>query len=324
MKLPLLARLLLSLGAATLALAPLAASAYSNLVIFGDSLSDSGNNALVLGINGGQVVTGNTYVPTQPYGEGTYSDGEVWATGFAAALGLQALPSLAGGSNYAYGGAVTRGGVFPPSLRDQVGLYLGSTPADAADTLFVIAGGGNNARDALQNIAGGANPLLTINRTANRFAEDVGLMVDQLQAAGGVDIVVWNAPDLGLAPAVTALGGDAVNLGSTITGAMNGALGTRLAGEIGVITFDLAGLVGQVVADPAAFGLANAVDACGAVVGCDPSSYLFWDGIHPTSAGHAIVRDAMLTTIGVVPEPGTALLFIAGSAGLLAWRRRRA
>lgn len=322
MKPNLLARLLLGVGAATLALAPIAASAYGNLVIFGDSLSDSGNNALVLGTDGGQVITGNSYVPTLPYGAGTYSDGEVWASGFAAALGLQALPSLAGGSNYAYGGAVTRGGLYPPSLRDQVGLYLGSAAADAADTLFVIAGGGNNARDALQAISGGANPLLTVDRTARRFAEDVGLMVDQLQAAGAYDIVVWNTPDLGLVPAVTALGSDAITLGSTVSGALNGALDARLAGEIGVVGFDLAGLVGQVVADPAAYGLDNVTDACGALAGCDPSTFLYWDGIHPTSAGHAIVRDAMLATVGVVPEPGTALLFIAGSAGLLAWRRR--
>ena len=53
---------------------------YSSLVVFGDSLSDGGNNSAVIGANGGQTIEGNTYVPTQPYGSGVYSNGPVWAS----------------------------------------------------------------------------------------------------------------------------------------------------------------------------------------------------------------------------------------------------
>jgi outer membrane lipase/esterase len=94
--------------------APLPASAYDQWYLFGDSLSDSGNNAIALGIDAGQVITGNTYVPTYPYASGRYSNGEIWTASFAASLGLGATASLAGGNIYAYGGA--------PPLRDQVSM----------------------------------------------------------------------------------------------------------------------------------------------------------------------------------------------------------
>ena len=109
------------LGSALLGLAALGAHAtsaptpWSSLVVFGDSLSDGGNNSLLsfVGNNPAQVVTGNTYIPTQTYAAapgmlGTYSNGPVWATQFAAQFGLNALPSLAGGTNFAFGGATTR------------------------------------------------------------------------------------------------------------------------------------------------------------------------------------------------------------------------
>ena len=63
-----------------LALASLPATAgivYDSMVIFGDSLSDSGNNALMLGGAQMQTVKDNSYIPTFPYltpaVAGTYS-----------------------------------------------------------------------------------------------------------------------------------------------------------------------------------------------------------------------------------------------------------
>lgn len=305
------------------------AAAYSNVVVFGDSLSDSGNNAIRLGTDPNQVITGNGYVPTRPYGSGTYSNGDVWATSFAAGLGLAALPSLAGGTDYAYGGAETRGRGFPPSLRTQVNTYAGTAPADAADTLFVIAGGGNNALGTLERIAGGASATRTLKQATSRYVSDVVLMVDQLQALGAQRIVVWNTPDIGLAPATLANGGaDAAQLGTLISSTFNSSLASALAGETGVTLFDVFGLVHTVVANPGAYGLANVTDACGAIVGCNPSTYLFWDGEHPTSAGHAIIANALLGTqmalASPVPEPETLWLMGAGVVVLLARRRRAA
>ena len=58
------------------------------------------------------------------------------------------------------------------------------------------------------------------------------------------------------------------------------------------------------------------------VLGADPSQYLFWDDIHPSSAGHALLG-GQLTSV-VVPEPATAVLVLAGIVvGLFARRRIR-
>ena len=70
---------------------------------------------------------------------------------------------------------------------------------------------------------------------------------------------------------------------------------------------------------PAAFGLTNVADACGAVATCTPASYLFWDGIHPTAKGHQILANAMFAL--AVPEPSTWALTLGGMM-LVGWRAR--
>lgn len=331
MRFPLLKRFVLAGAVAAAAVASLPAhAAYGGLVIFGDSLSDSGNNALALapGVTEASAITSNFFIPTfayaaaAPYLFGTYSNGPVWANYFANALGLSAVPSIASGSNYAYGGAVTGAPnpPFPPSLNTQVGAYLAANSGVAeSDFLYVVAGGGNNARAALQAIAGGADPFTTTGAAAFNYANDVGNMVDALQAAGAKHIMVWNTPNLGTAPAVKSQGAQAAMLGTSVAGTMNGALAARLAGESGVIEFDLFGESGKVIANPGAYGLTNVSDAC--IVGaCDASKYLFWDGIHPTTRGHEIIAQAAFAA--VVPEPETYALFALGLAAL-AWRARR-
>lgn len=313
------------LAAAALTAAPLANAAYSGLYVFGDSLSDSGNNAIVLGIDAGQVISGNGYIPSEgPYASGHYTDGAVWAQDLATALGVSAAPSLAGGTDYAFGGAQTGSSGFPFSLTAQIGQLLpfpGSTaPSDA---LYVVAGGGNNARATLASITPGSDPTAAITATALSYAIDIGNIVDRLQAAGvqNQNIIVWNTPNIGLTPAVQTLGGAAAQLATSIASAMNNALQTRLSFEAGVKTFDVFDFLTTIVTSASHAGLSNVTDACGAIAGCDPSTYLFWDGIHPTSAGHELLAGALLAL--AVPEPSDAALWFAGVLALLAASARR-
>ena len=82
-----------ALAAVVLASLPASASLYNSLVVFGDSLSDSGNDALVVGSTV-QLITGNTYVPGHPYAPGTtFSNGPVWASDAASSLGVPLLPA---------------------------------------------------------------------------------------------------------------------------------------------------------------------------------------------------------------------------------------
>jgi outer membrane lipase/esterase len=303
-------------------------SPFTSLKVFGDSLSDGGNNFLATGGGVGGVPTSNLYIPSgAPYVSGTYSNGPVWVNAFAAAQGLAsaATPSLAGGSNYAAGGARTNdASVYPPSATAQVNSFLAGVTTLPSTGLYVIAIGGNDVRDVVQALGGGA-PLSTINAAASAYALAVGNMVDALQAKGAQHIVVWDAPDVGKTPVALTAGFSGV--GSSVASAFNAALAVRLSGEAGVIPFDIYGIVGGIVANPGAYGLVNVTDACGAVINACSSSLgtsLFYDGIHPTAAGQAILATAMLNTVAAaVPEPSTWLMLAAGTA-VLVLRRRRA
>lgn len=313
-------------AAAMVSLVP-AAQAYSGLYVFGDSLSDSGNNAVAVGTIPGGLFPGGGWFSTIPYASGTYSNGPVWASSFAASLGLSAAPSLLGGSNYAFGGAQTAAeGVetpdgFPYSLKRQTEFFLtdhgGAAPADA---LYVLESGGNNAREALGALLLGANPASVIAATAQQYAIDTGMLIDRLQAQGAQHIVVWNTPNLGLTPLAASFGALGMSLASDLTATMNAALAVQLSGRVGVSGFDVYGLMTQVATDPAAFGLANVTDACGSVAACDAGSYLFWDGIHPTARGHELLAAGMLAA---VPEPASYLLLLAGLLMLAGVARRR-
>jgi outer membrane lipase/esterase len=322
----------LASGLAFTSLVSVAATPYTSLYVFGDSLSDGGNNRAVLGGGGaGQVITNNSYIPSLPYASGTYSNGPVWVNSFASALGLGpfAAPSLAGGGNYAYGGARTSidGSFFgfPPSAASQVSSFLTGKISISADGLYVVAIGGNDARAAAEAIAGGAPVASTIAAAATAYATSVGKIVDDLQAKGANRIVVWDTPNLGKAPASLAAGPAASFLGTSIAQSFNTALTARLSGEpTSVSVFDIFGVFNNIVANPASFGLTNISDACGAVLGCDANQYLFWDGIHPTARGQVLIADAMLASVGAIPEPATVFTMTVGlGLMLVAVRRKR-
>ena len=322
----------------------------SGIYIFGDSLSDPGNNAIRFGSDAAASppvnitlqsdITGNSFIPTFPYATNyQYTNGNVWAYQFAESLGLPtavAGPVLGGGlgANYASAGAATgplSNSQFVPSLLTQTATFVASLGAAGApvDALYVVAGGGNNARAAMTAIAGGADPTATILATAGQFAADVGSIVDTLQANGAENIIVWDAPNLGLSPAITANGSAAASLATMLTKTMNAFLAARLASERNIRTFDLFGLITAVNATPGAYGFTNVSDAGGAIAGADLSQFLSWDGIHPTAAGHSVLAQSMYNFTTSVPEIDAAggssvVALVFGYLSLIEQRRRRA
>src|SRR6266545_4866093 len=93
-----------------------------NLVIIGDSLSDAGN---------ADLATGGALLNPGLYYQGRFSNGPIWVDTLAKYLGEPAVqPSLAGGLDYAFGGATVAYQNQPPPFNafprvsQQVGQYL--------------------------------------------------------------------------------------------------------------------------------------------------------------------------------------------------------
>ena len=114
---------------------------YSQIVVFGASLSDNGNAAT--------VVPG--LFPGAPYYPGRASNGLLWIDVVAADLGNEVKPFVNGGTNYAVGGArtceISGTSPNPFDMCYQTNLYLAAVLNRAdASALYVIdaATVGNN------------------------------------------------------------------------------------------------------------------------------------------------------------------------------------
>lgn len=325
-----LARAVAGFGLCAAAVAASAAGPYSSLVVFGDSLSDSGNNFLLLS-QAGQLqpvnITGDGYYSKMPSTAGTYSNGAVWTQYFAQSLGLALTPSVAGGSNYAFGGAQT--GIdgtetpegFPFSMKTQLGMFMGAKGGVAdPNALYVVAGGGNNIREALEAIGEGADPNATVATTVADYAADMAGIVGSLKLAGAQHVLVLNTPNFGLTPLANAMGVSAQ--ASQLSFAMDAALAGALAGS-GAQIFDMYGFMTTAVGNATQLGFSNWTNACGTTgSSCDLSTALFWDGIHPTALAHQQLAAAVLAV--AVPEPEIAALFAVGLVVVALGRRRRA
>ena len=311
-------------------------AAFTSVWVFGDSLADSGN-AFIATAGATEPFPYMNLVPSLPYPSGTFSDGPVWVQHLAGSLGLPLLPLLGGGTNFAIGGART--GLLPSigaspdpfAVINQAGLAasIGSLPTGG---LYIVGGGGNDVRAAGEYVA--AHPLdpaapADAMTAMAEGANNLAAAISALAGAGAERFVVPNLPDVGRTPSLLAQGPVAAGFASALVNEFNTQLVAALPGVevanpgISIITLDTFGLINAIFADPAAFGLSNVTDACtlqnGGTTCADPSQYLFWDGIHPTTVAHRISADAALAAI--VPLPGavwsfaTGLFMLAGVAG---------
>ena len=267
------------------------------------------------------------FIPSAPYARGGlhFSNGATWVEQLAEALGVGRSAGPAWRkpgvfSNYAVGGARARPGgpSESPDLTSQVSRFLADVGGVApADALYVIHIGGDDLRDGLLAFATDPSAVTSLTIVAEALAAIRGNLMT-LFSAGARAFLVPNGPDLALVPAVRLAGAQAggqflaaiFNTGleiPPIAGLAN--ILDDLAAIQGVTVFrvDAFALLDDVVATPADFGLSEVSTPCLIFTEtltsippffcAQPDEFLFWDGIHPTRAGHAILARKALEVL---------------------------
>jgi outer membrane lipase/esterase len=274
-------------------------------VVFGDSLSDPGN-AFAL-IHKFKLSPFKSLIPNAPYAHGLlhFSNGPTWIEQLS--WRMKAMPSAGPAillptimTNYAIGGARARRS-DKINLSVQVGLFLknfnGKGPSHA---LYVVWLGGNDLYDALQALE--KDPT---SAASDWILQQAVLSIRDnliaLYGAGARKFLIPNAPDIGLMPAIRLRGPAAQDAACLLSTQFNSQLKhilqeIRENQDIEIVELDVFNILYQTVAAPADVGLTNVTQPCirlnflGSNAFCNrPSRFLFWDGIHPTVAGHRIL-----------------------------------
>jgi len=265
------------------------ANAFSNVYVFGDSLSDNGNLQMA---------------PGSPEGTPSrFTNGAVAAEIIAGGLGFALAPSnhLNGafeGTNFAVAGAKAideDGDELTPdiNLPTQVNAFLqihgGNAPSDA---LYIVLIGGNDIRAAREIRATGVFAETPQERQAIRQAarESIRTAVESQQAqiakligAGAQHVLVVNAPDIGaipetdlvtaglLANAQTAAQERRANRLPKVATKLSAKYNRKLARKVAqlehqtgidIIEYDLFGFLTDQIDGAEDFGYTNTDDAC--------------------------------------------------------------
>lgn len=302
-------------GALALALAGSAAAAqFDNVVVFGDSLSDNGN--LSFSIPG---------FPLPKPSRFTTNPGLVGIEHVADFYGITLTPSVTGGTDFAFGGAGVDNNVQAgvPTLPQQLQMYLAANGGKAdPNALYSVWGGANDVFFNVGLAQAGLIDSAQVQTNLQTAAQDELTLIGQLGAAGAKRVIVFDLPDIGKTPDSLALGPAGVTQGTELSIIYNSTLNAGLAKTgVDIIPIDTFGLINEVVADPSRYGFTNVTTpACGTAPGttsleCGPQgsgapftyapgtndTFLFADGVHPTTAAHALLGQYV---VSVIQAPG--------------------
>jgi phospholipase/lecithinase/hemolysin len=289
---------------------------FDAMYVFGDSLSDNGNDLILSRLFGAQPAIPPSESPNRTYYRGRFSNGPV-AFEYLWQLIKQnpnaivkpsftfALPSRPGAINYAFGGAtsgvsaITPGGFPVPGLLGQVealrfGLF-GRRPPERS--LFALWIGANDYAVAVP-----ADPTVVVN--------NIKLAIQRLYRIGGRQFIVLNMPNLGQTPIAQAQGlGDALAGLSQFHNALLAQAVSELSASlpgVRITSIDVFTLAQNVFGStygsvPALGALAPGSESC---LLLNPAScpdvplslterFFYWDVEHPTTEIHRILGQAM-------------------------------
>lgn len=291
---------------------------YPFFVVFGDSLSDTGQT-----FTASNNYCQNVYLQVNPngvcyaypgssygYATGVFTDGLdtnpaaqhyflVWHQELSLLLRGYTGGVLDTGNEIsdAWGGAQTTDGVFQDNhgpapitaenMGQQVTDYLSTSGPPDPEYLYILLGG--------------MNDLLADSSSTNAVAaaQRLTALVQRLANAGATHFLIPNLPPLTANASPSYESAAAIfntNLASDLS-----TLQAHYAAQgvtIDVTLVDLSSLFNNIAVDPSSYGFANITSpAQNAGSSVNPDTYLSWDGINPTTAGHYEIAYAACTAL---------------------------
>ncbi len=247
------------------------------IIIIGDSLSDSGNSRPSFFIV--------NMLPAPRYAPAT--NGTTWPVYLAGKLEAEQLsPSSEGGTNFAYVGALTDGtfSFFPnPSLTQQEQSLPPKTNRN--NPVFIF---------------GGANDIFfdpAIPSPGNIAAVNIGNILDSLHGEGYKTLIVLNLPDIGKIPSAGASAAEYTFNALLFNSVLQQELKNK---DYPVIEVDIFSVFEKLLANPEAFGLDNATSAPdpSPLTGQPEAGFVFYyDGTHPSNATHLLISDYVFSIL---------------------------
>lgn len=319
------------------------AADYSLMYVFGDSYSDVGNYSV------------SQSSSRSPYAyEGRWSNGKLWNEYLAEKLGMNA-PTISkeymhgdspeeGQNNFAYAGARSEKNNLSeiPTVYEEIhGL--------PEHELYLYVGfdryGVNFSENDLVLVWGGINDVVFWDDVifegyessdyGKESAQNMANRVHELINMGAKNLVVLNLPNLAHLPIASEdvewrpvwfeEGTQAFN--ETFANEIN-ALAEMYKDEgVRITQVDISALFDSIMGDPLAYGFEDTknelIVALAENENLDQDKYLFFDEMHPTTAGHKVIADAVYDAM-TVPEPSTyAAIFGFFALAFAACRRRK-
>ncbi|NEO24192.1 MAG: SGNH/GDSL hydrolase family protein [Moorea sp. SIO4A5] len=310
---------------------------FTNLYVFGDSLSDPGN---VFNISkaSNQV---NPTIPitpqSPPYFQGRFSNGPVWVDYLADSLEIDLKPSTdlsvvlpdspilspititpdGPRVSFFFNGATTNQSVNFAFGGSQAGLAgLGEFGALLPGLLTQVAGFTNDLivsdqiadPNALYILWSGANDYRSVDPpNPTQVVGNIQTAVNSLYNFGARNFLVLNLPDLGKIPRSLRLGSllstgftDLTDQHNSLLDSTVNVLSQSLA-DINLISLDANNLFNQVLTNPGNFGFTNVTGTCldeATFIACaNPDEFVFWDSIHPSTASHQILAESTIALL---------------------------
>ena len=319
-------------------------SSLSNLFVFGDSLSDTGNS---------WALTNNAFPPAPYYFQGRASNGPVspdYLWEFFNPDSTGPIPSLKGGTNYAINGSTT-GLINFNSIRPdnpdpikplfidkgaayQLNTFNAANPSyNSSTSLFmvwlfpndVLSWLNSNSYDA-GSVLGGAPKQTPPAGLIENGITNIDTLIQVLALDGATQFLVPNMPDLAQTPLFRNYPPAFRSFLTELTVSFNTQLDPVLQNldaslpGVEITRFQIDDLFAKVIDNPSNYGFENVSDACLNIslstICSNPSQWLFWDDFHPTTAGQRLIAENFYTS--VVPGP----LPLAGVTVAFGWSRR--